>query len=58
MYKVHVVVSRTERKDWDVASHLYSLLIMLDYLPLCSLYISLFILDYLFSLELIICPHA
>jgi hypothetical protein len=57
MYKVYIVVIHMKRKDWDVTSHLYNLLIMLDYLSLYNLYNSWFMLDFLFSLELIIRSH-
>jgi hypothetical protein len=49
MYKMYMVLIHMKRKDWDVTSHLYNSLIVLDYLSLYSLYNSLFMLDYLFS---------
>jgi hypothetical protein len=58
MYKVYIVVNHVKRKDWDVTSHLYNLLIVLDYSSLYNLYDSLFMLDYFFSLEPITHSHA
>ncbi len=55
--KVYIVVIQMKRKDWDVTSHLYNSLMVLDYLSLYNLYNSLFMLDFLFSLEPIICSH-
>jgi hypothetical protein len=37
MYKVYIVVIHVKRKDWDVISHLYNLVIMLDLVSLQSI---------------------
>jgi hypothetical protein len=58
MYEVYIVVIRVRRKDWNVTSLLFNSSIMLDYSYLCSLYNSLFLFDYLSSLEPVIHSHA
>ncbi len=58
MYEVYIVVIRVRRKDWNVTSLLYNSSVMLDYSYLCSLYNSLFLFDYLSSLEPVIHSHA